>query len=937
MADKYCSAQFKTGEELDAALKAALDTCDYSVAASECRQAAEKHKTEAGVSEHNAEVYAEGGKLEAHEGQTVSPEEIPGAKGYMTEARSHKFVAGIQAENAKAYAEGGIPQQDVGDGMFVGGMPTLGAKGYADHAKVYVEGGEAPMTPPELGDGVVRSHGAKNLADRAAAYSVGGDYREYYPGGTWETIHVDKGAMQYAEEARLAAEQTKKDVQDASNSADEAENFAIEARKMYMNAADAYSGAAAASGWAKSYKDEAAESAAAAAKSAEEAKKAAESGGGGGVSSWNDLTDKPFGTEIGEVAILPETAIEFDPESGEGAIADVLPVVTGNTYTVYWNGTEYTCVAGIFEMEGVPLAAIGNLGAMTGEGATDEPFVLIALPAEIAAQIGVGCGVYAIDGSTSATVSITEQGETVKKIDAKYMPDSVPHIDSHDEVIMAETYVEGSDGMGTISTPIGKLVADGRYYNVTLNGVTYACRARTDGANEQFAAAIGRTRGGGEGSEDYDLPFMISVLTPAFAAESGFTAVVTLYGETSGTIGINGWYKIHKIDERCLPDSFNSGGGNVDFTETDPTVPDWAKQPEKPTYTAEEVGALPSTFAETDPTVPDWAKQPNKPAYTVSEIEGAARTNSPAFTGSFSSGGSSATGERAVAMGMGVEASGRYSFATGLFTDATGICSFAEGYNTIASGSYQHVFGFFNIEQEGMLLIVGNGRLPITNEAGETVERRSNAHTLSDAGNAWFAGDVYVGSTSGVDKDEGSKKLATEEYVNGVAMGNVSVVAGVGSEGTGDSAEVFNGGAAENASGDYAHAEGSNTIASGYAAHAEGQGSQATNFWSHAEGYECRSTGLASHAEGMGTIAASSSQHAEGSYNIEDADDKYLHIVGNGSSDTDRTNAHTLDWDGNAWFAGTVEGTALILKSPSGKRFRITVDDSGNLSATAAT
>lgn len=29
------------------------------------------------------------------------------------------------------------------------------------------------------------------------------------------------------------------------------------------------------------------------------------------------------------------------------------------------------------------------------------------------------------------------------------------------------------------------------------------------------------------------------------------------------------------------------------FTETDPTVPDWAKHPEKPTYTASEVGALP--------------------------------------------------------------------------------------------------------------------------------------------------------------------------------------------------------------------------------------------------------------------------------------------------------------------------------------------------------
>lgn len=31
------------------------------------------------------------------------------------------------------------------------------------------------------------------------------------------------------------------------------------------------------------------------------------------------------------------------------------------------------------------------------------------------------------------------------------------------------------------------------------------------------------------------------------------------------------------------------------FTETDPTVPEWAKQPEKPSYTASEVGALPDT------------------------------------------------------------------------------------------------------------------------------------------------------------------------------------------------------------------------------------------------------------------------------------------------------------------------------------------------------
>lgn len=38
------------------------------------------------------------------------------------------------------------------------------------------------------------------------------------------------------------------------------------------------------------------------------------------------------------------------------------------------------------------------------------------------------------------------------------------------------------------------------------------------------------------------------------------------------------------------------------YTETDPTVPSWAKQPKKPTYTADEVGALPNTTV--IPTVP---------------------------------------------------------------------------------------------------------------------------------------------------------------------------------------------------------------------------------------------------------------------------------------------------------------------------------------------
>ena len=39
----------------------------------------------------------------------------------------------------------------------------------------------------------------------------------------------------------------------------------------------------------------------------------------------------------------------------------------------------------------------------------------------------------------------------------------------------------------------------------------------------------------------------------------------------------------------------NDAGYLTSFTETDPTVPSWAKAVSKPTYTASEVGALPSS------------------------------------------------------------------------------------------------------------------------------------------------------------------------------------------------------------------------------------------------------------------------------------------------------------------------------------------------------
>ena len=115
------------------------------------------------------------------------------------------------------------------------------------------------------------------------------------------------------------------------------------------------------------------------------------------------------------------------------------------------------------------------------------------------------------------------------------------------------------------------------------------------------------------------------------------------------------------------------------------------------------------------------------------------------------------------------------------------------------------------------------------------------------------------------------------------------------------------------ASGANAHAEGNNTAASDNSAHAEGIRTTASAEDAHAEGRNTKATAWNAHAEGQYTEAAGRSQHVEGEYNIVDAASgisqrgKYVHIVGNGSSEEAKSNAHTLDWSGNAWFKGEVK------------------------------
>lgn len=101
-------------------------------------------------------------------------------------------------------------------------------------------------------------------------------------------------------------------------------------------------------------------------------------------------------------------------------------------------------------------------------------------------------------------------------------------------------------------------------------------------------------------------------------------------------------------------------------------------------------------------------------------------------------------------------------------------------------------------------------------------------------------------------------------------------------------------------------AEGNQTTASGGSSHAEGSHTTASGGGSHAEGVNTTAREQCSHAEGGGTYAMTPYQHVQGKYNILDTSYKYAHIVGNGAGASAKSNAHTLDWRGNAWFSGDV-------------------------------
>lgn len=120
-------------------------------------------------------------------------------------------------------------------------------------------------------------------------------------------------------------------------------------------------------------------------------------------------------------------------------------------------------------------------------------------------------------------------------------------------------------------------------------------------------------------------------------------------------------------------------------------------------------------------------------------------------------------------------------------------------------------------------------------------------------------------------------------------------------------------GTSTSATGNYSHAQGYHTTAIGNQSHAEGYYTEVSGQSSHAEGHYTTASGDNSHSEGVRTIAKNNCQHVFGKYNVADTSanpptqiGNYVEIVGNGADTDNRSNARTLDWQGNEVLSGNL-------------------------------
>lgn len=294
----------------------------------------------------------------------------------------------------------------------------------------------------------------------------------------------------------------------------------------------------------------------------------------------------------------------------------------------------------------------------------------------------------------------------------------------------------------------------------------------------------------------------------------------------------------------------------------------------------------------------------------------------------------SASGMDSFVHGKMTEATGNKSHAEGNGTRAKGPVSHAEGSVTISNGDVSHSEGYGTVahdmsHSEGIGAIVF--KIKSLNDSDPIYKVISGVDTLSNIFKGFFIATVVtndINKTScaqitnievkeenaelGITSEEAGIYITTDinlltdpsNETRAYILVNSAFTAGSHIEGYYNVSGVLNG--FKSFINSYIHNYFDNFLINKiYGGHVEGIGNIIGGKYSHAEGALNSTNNAIVHIEGKGNIANADYQHVEGKFN--EPDNTAAHIIGNGTDNEHRSNAATVDWEGNLKIKGNLK------------------------------
>lgn len=236
----------------------------------------------------------------------------------------------------------------------------------------------------------------------------------------------------------------------------------------------------------------------------------------GGASSWNDLTDKPFGEH--RTALMTEETLAFvkkgDLYKTESSIADVLFSTKDETVAIIWDGVEYLCTVKPYPNDD-SIIYVGNATIENYNpdevADTGEPFFIRRYDSRGG---GYSFPVYTL--STEATHTISVHKIEVAPLDEKFIPDTIQRTITGTP---GDFVVIGEDGKATTGEP-------------PAGGEEWRLIADIELTEEVNGVEITQDM---DGNEIHLKKFYV-LLTSLAPTANGFTSIKTVVNRTPGAL-----------------------------------------------------------------------------------------------------------------------------------------------------------------------------------------------------------------------------------------------------------------------------------------------------------------------------------------------------------------------------------------------------------------